>query len=253
MTNYKNREEFFTLNEEHIHEYSDWDILKPATEIEDGIKSRTCKECNYVEKAYFDINNNRVVYDGNYQYLYDENGNKIKIIKYYKYKGIMKRKYEIDCKYDGNRNMIRATYTIYDSKGNVKGQTIKFYDPKGNNIKSKYYDAKGRLTFIEVSKYDEDDNMTESTTTYYDSEGNVKNIMVTEYDDKETNNKVIFKYYDAEGNITDKKLYEYDKTVNQIKKTIIEYDENTNEIKSTSIEYDVDESNMIDTIVDEFN
>ena len=126
--------------------------------------------------------------------------------------------YWVECEYDSDGNMIKATY--YSPDGHISHWSEYEYDKSGNQTKrTNYYtdDADGYIDSWFEFDYDSSDNL--ETKTKYKSDGSIKNWTEYEYDDE--GNLEVETVYDSDGNVTKSYKYKYDDgTPDPVKKSI---------------------------------
>lgn len=140
------------------------------------------------------------VFDINYKYIYDEQGNLIKETSFYKdnspgqydyYKYDAKgNQIEMSSYYEDDKLIYRITYE-YDTKGNVirensfspynelNSYSEYKYDDKGNKIEKNYFSKDGILDEMTSYKYDKQGNLTEEKI--FKSNGDLKDIRTYQY------------------------------------------------------------------------
>lgn len=168
-----------------------------------------------------------------YDYFYDEQGRRIKILSYdasgkqtgggdelYDEEGRVLQAYEREIKngrlmketyeYDENGNQVRRN--VYDPDDVFIYYRVYEYDGKGNLVKSSQYDAADYLDLYYTYEYDKDGNQTRKN--HYAEDGTLITYHLYEYDEK--GYCIRDKSYRGNGELRWDTTYEYDEEGNQI-------------------------------------
>jgi hypothetical protein len=160
-------------------------------------------------------------------YRYDDKGNDIETIRYYK----DKTETHWYTKYNRKGNEIE--WIVHDKDGNQNRRDVHVYDENSNPIEEKVFDSDNEIDTHYISKYDASGNEIEYREYFKDSI-----FTKIEYVYDELGNEIESKKFDTKGNLgtTWKTKYQHDNYKNLIKKSLYKNDR-LETVRSFEIKY----------------